>query len=171
MRRLFRLAVAVVWGLLACRRDSTPVPTGGEPRQVLSDRLAAQRGSTVKPTTPIPTADDLRRIEQETHLKLPASYRVLFWETGRGIDGYLRMKLEMPAGEWSAFIAASPFREQPLQEGDWGDLGPDEGAWDPGKVAHLRNGQVQLPNARYLNLGADVSRPDVVVIYLFWFET
>jgi hypothetical protein len=47
----------------------------------------------------------------------------------------------------------------------------DDGAWVPGKVAHLLKGQVWLPNARSLNLGADLSRPDVVVVYVRWFET
>jgi hypothetical protein len=172
MRALLRLVGAALCGLLACRRDSiSPDAKADDLREGLSDRLAGRRGSTVKPATAIPTADDLRRVEQETHLKFPASHRVLFWETGRGIDAYFMMKFEMAAQDWPAFIAASPFREQPLQEGAWSDLGPDEGAWDPGRVPHLRKGQVELPNVRSLNLGADVSRPDVVVVYLFWFET
>lgn len=167
MRGIVPIAFAALCGL-ACRRDS-----GVPPHEMQSapdgpaDQLAARRGSTVK----VPTADQLRQIQEATHLTFPANHRILYWESGRGIDGYMRLKVEMPAAAWPAFIAASPFRDEPLQEGDWGELGTDEGPWDPGKVTHLRNGQVQLPNARYLNLGADMSRPDVVVVYVYWYET
>ena len=139
-----RLAVAALCGLLACARRSRP---------------------------PVPTADEMREIERDTHLAFPASTRVIMWDAGRGIDAYLQMKFEIAASDWPGFLASSPFRDHPLREGGWADLLPDHGAWDPDKVAHLVKGDVQLPNVRSLNLGADMSWPNVVVVYLFWFAT
>jgi hypothetical protein len=139
------LAIAVLCSLLSCHQEST----------------APQA----------PTAEEMRQIEQETHLKFPPSHRVLMWEAGGRQDAYVRMKLEIATTDWPAFIAASPFRDQPLREDARGFLGTDQGDWDPGHVAHLLKGQVELPDARFLNVGADTSRPSVVVLYLFWFET
>ncbi|HEV3189749.1 MAG TPA: hypothetical protein VGY54_04585 [Polyangiaceae bacterium] len=145
MRRVLGLAFATVCGLLSCGRNST--------------------------AKAVPSVDDMRQIEEETHLKFPASARVLMWDPGGRMDSYLRLKVEMAAADWPAFIAASPFRAQPLAKEARASLGLDDGAWGPGTVADLLKGQVWLPNARSLNLGADLSRPDVVVVYVRWFET
>jgi hypothetical protein len=144
MRGLSRLAIPALCGLLACNRRSTP---------------------------PLPTASDLREIERQTHLTFPASSRILIWDAERGIDAYLEMKFEMAAADWPTFIASSPFRDQPLREGGFADLGTDHGGWTPSKEPHLLRGEFRLPDVRYLSLGADVSRPDVVVVYLVWYET
>jgi hypothetical protein len=87
------------------------------------------------------------------------------------MDAYLQIKVEMPAADWPGFVAASPFRNQPLTEDAPASLGADYGAWAPGQVAHLLKGGVWLPHNQALNLGADVSRPDVVIVYVAWFET
>jgi hypothetical protein len=104
----YRLAVSAICGLLARGRKSSP---------------------------PVPTADEMHEIERETYLTFPPSTRVLMWDAGRGIDAYLEMKFEIAASDWPGFLASSPFRDHPLQEGAWADLPPDHGAWDPSMVA------------------------------------
>ena len=139
--------------------------------------LAAPEGWWAKPPPPragsgsaVPTAAELREAEQETHLTFPASKRILFWDAWRGNGPYLRMKLEMAAADWPAFVAASPFRDQPLQKDASAYLGADHGVWSPYQVAHLVQGRVWQPAIFDLSLGADLSRPDVVVVYLVWRE-
>jgi hypothetical protein len=114
----------------------------------------------------VPTVDDLREAEHETHLTFPANKRILLWKTTRAENPRLRMKFEMAAEDWPAFVAASPFRDRPLREEGGANLGADYGAWDPYEVPHLIEGEVRLP--AILNLGADMSRPGVVVVYLVW---
>jgi hypothetical protein len=89
-RPLAWVAFATVCGLLSCGRNST--------------------------AKAVPSVDDMRQVEEETHLKFPASARVLMWDAEGRMDSYLRLKVEMAAKDWPAFIAASPFRDQPLAE-------------------------------------------------------
>jgi|HubBroStandDraft_1064217.scaffolds.fasta_scaffold01167_6 hypothetical protein len=144
MRKLFALSLGALWSLLACEEGPT--------------------------TKAVPSVDDMRRVEEATHLKFPARAHVLMWAAGGRMDAYVRMKLDMPAVDWQAFIAASPFRDQPLREDAPASLGADRGEWVPGQVAHLLRGQIWLPGNESLNLGADMSRPEVVVVYIRWFE-
>jgi hypothetical protein len=140
--------------------------------------VAVPDGWWAKPPPPrasdsqvVPTADELREIERETSITLPASTHVLIWKANRGHDPYLQLKFEMATADWAAFVAASPFRDRYLGEDAGARLGVDYGAWAPDSVAHLVKGEFRVPDVLDLNLGADMSRPDVVVVYLVWHQT
>src|SRR5258708_30698118 len=97
--------------------------------------LAVPDGWWVKPPPPpksdgsaVPTADELREVERETHLTFPASMRILFWDAKRGKDPYFQIKFEMAAADWPSFIAGSPFRDQPPGVDPGAKLGGDYGA-------------------------------------------
>jgi hypothetical protein len=121
--------------------------------------------------SPLPSADDLRDAERETGLTFPESTRVLVWRADKGHNRSLEIKFEMANADWPAFLSASPFRDQPLREDAPAHLGVDHGPWGPYQVAHLLKGEFRTSDAHDLNLGADKSRPDVVVVYVVWHET
>jgi hypothetical protein len=173
------LALAILGGYAAFHARSRSLRIAVTVATLLSATfwLAVWDGWWVKPPPPpasagsaVPTADELREIERETHLRFPASTHVLMWKANRERDPYLQMKFEIAVTDWHAFIAASPFRDRPLDEDAGANLGVDHGAWAPDEVAHLLKGEFRFPDILDLNLGADMSRPDVVVVYLVWHE-
>jgi hypothetical protein len=135
------------------------------------DNWWVKRPLATSPGSGVPTADELHEAERETHLTFPTSSRILWWDAWRGNNPYLQMKFEMAASEWPAFIAASPFGDQPPRENGGAFLGVDHETWTPYRVEHLLEGEVRLPGVLDLNLGVDRSRADVVVVYLVWHPT
>ena len=45
------------------------------------------------------------------------------------------------------------------------------GAWDPYAVPHLQTAEFRVPDVLDLNIGADLRRSDVVIVYLVWHPT
>jgi hypothetical protein len=137
----------------------------------LSIVVAGWLGACRHSSAEVPTAAQMSEIEGLAHVKFPPSTRVRTWHTERGIDEYLEIKFEMAAGDWPEFLSSSPLRSETLDEMHRTEVGADHDAWDPNKPAHLRAGQVGLPEGKVLNLGFDDSRHDVVVVYLVYFGT
>jgi hypothetical protein len=108
----------------------------------------------------------LAQLAEEAGVKFPPGARLVGSARENGIDDLLRFKVEMPAGELGAFLAASPVPAEALEAGEGGLLGPDQGFWDPSHAKRLRTGQKILPGQRALNIGVDDGRPDVVVLYI-----
>lgn len=115
---------------------------------------------------------DLHTAETMMHVTFPPSARVVAWHLdASGMDEYLRVKVEMAAEDWPAFLASTPLRDEPLDEGHHGYFGQDDGAWDPHQPAHLQAQQTMLPGGKVLNLGVDLGTPGKAVVYLVYFGT
>ena len=97
-------------------------------------------------------------------VKLPTSTRVLGVDSEAGIDDIVRAKVEISTEHLAGFLAATAIPH--FEEADADLLGPDREFWDPHKAAKLRVGDVQLPNARFLVVAIDASRPHVAVLYV-----
>jgi hypothetical protein len=113
----------------------------------------------------------MRQIEAQANVRFPTTVRVRAWHEERGIDAYFEIKFELPAPDWPTFLSSSPFRAVALDAKHRGDLGPDHGDWDPSKPPGLVAAQVELPGAKYVTLGVDAARRDVIVAYLVYFTT
>jgi hypothetical protein len=172
------LALAVVGGYAAFKRSSRRVRIAAAMSTAACAAfwLAAPDGWWAKPPPLVhepsapPSADALREAERETGLTFPKSMRILLWRADKGHDPSLKIKFEMASTDWPAFVSASPFRDPPLREDAAADLGVDYGPWAPSQVAHLLKGESRSRDGHDLNLGADRSHLDVVVVYLVWHE-
>jgi len=110
--------------------------------------------------------DTLESVSKELSVTFPAGTKLIGVYRERGIDDLVQAKVEIPAADWSGFLASTPIDPSLFEPGEGGLLGPDSGFWDPHKAKNLRTAQAILPNVRALNIGYDDSRGSVYVVYV-----
>jgi hypothetical protein len=111
-------------------------------------------------------SESLSKLSTELGLSFPPSTRLIGILRNNGMDDAVRVKLEIAASEFPAFLTQTGIDDAGLRPGARGMLGPDRDFWDPHQSKSLRTGQVSRPNARSLNLGFDDGRGGLVVAYL-----
>jgi len=85
-------------------------------------------------------------------------------------DDAVHLKIELPAATAAHFLAQAPFSTASWG-GRWIKDMPGWPQWMPSRAKSVRSTQIQLPNARVLNVLVDEDREDVMVVFLEWFET
>lgn len=139
--------------------------------------LAAAPGCSRRPppasgtgTTEVPP-DRLQRAVEKLRLKLPAGAKA----TGLiddNPDVLIQLKLEMPANEVNAFLAASPFARKKLSTElrHVSNTGQPEW-WAPQDAKSFRSAMIELvPRAEGASILVNLDDPATVVVYLIWFK-
>ena len=116
-------------------------------------------------------ANALTEIEDLTKVRFPAGATLIHHDRARDSDALVRAKLRMTVEQWSSFQAALQLHVDAFSEDKRYLLGINDGWWNPAEVAMLPTAQIQLPDAKVLNLGVDRSDPQQLLVYLVWHAT
>ena len=110
--------------------------------------------------------ETLESVGKQVGLEFPAGAKLIGVHRERGADDLIAVKVEMPAAEWTGFLAKTPIDPSLFRPGERGLLGPDHDFWDPHQAKGLRTAETSLDQGRVLNLGYDDSRGAVVAVYV-----
>lgn len=109
----------------------------------------------------------ISELGRDVGLKLPSSGRVLGLRRERGIDDAVLAKIELPASEWKKIASQPPLDSAELKSENKAYLPDDDGWWDPNRAPSLRAAQIQMPEARVLNIGVvEPTKAGTVVLYI-----
>ncbi len=128
--------------------------------------------SNTESVVPMNQNEQLAQLSTKVGLPFPADTKILGIRYDQsGPDGIVFAKLQLEAGQWDAFLATSPFVDEPFEDTKRYVLGPEDGWWDPKTPSLLPTANVNLPGGKVLNLGVDQSDNGVATLYLLYHET
>lgn len=102
----------------------------------------------------------------EVGLSFTPGTRIVGVHRESGGDNAVFAKLEVPKTEFEQFWASTHIDRASMRSNERGMLGSDFEFWDPQKARTLATDQVELAGARWMNIGVDESRADVIVVYV-----
>jgi hypothetical protein len=142
--------------------------------------IFSMSNSASSSSDPVPpaqvTVGQLRDFEAKARLRLPHAVQIKFYrEESGGPDAMIQFKLGMKNSDLAELLA-----QPTLQKVKWHPVEAEnsftndyEGwpEWSPSKVRKGRRAQVDLPNAKYLNILIDDTSANEKGVYFMWFET
>lgn len=127
--------------------------------------------STAAPQIDADPAGAVHRIEAVTGLKLPPGTTVIQYASASDSDALLRAKLAMSPEQLGAFLGTLALATDAFQEDRRYLLGTNDGWRNPKDPAALPTAQLQLRDAKVLNVGVDRTDPQRPLIFLLWHAT